>query len=54
VHLGRSVFVIPREAFKSRRPHVVILNDAAWSIVESQRGGRPDWVFAYRGKQSAR
>ena len=27
--LGRSVFVIPREVFKSRRPHVMILNDAA-------------------------
>jgi len=25
--LGRSVFVIPPEAFKSKRPHVVILND---------------------------
>jgi integrase len=48
--LGRSVFVIPREAFKSRRAHVVILNDAAWSIVESQRGRHADWVFAYRGK----
>jgi integrase len=49
-HLGRILFAIPREAFKSRRPHVVILNDAAWSIVESQRSGHPDWVFAYRGK----
>jgi len=48
--LGRSVFVIPREAFKSRRPHVVILSDAAWSIVEGQRGLHADWVFAYRGK----
>jgi hypothetical protein len=36
--LGRSVFVIPKEAFKSRRQHVVILNEAAWSIVESRRG----------------
>src|ERR1700740_1698514 len=29
--VGRSVFVIPPEAFKSKRAHVVILNDAAWS-----------------------
>ena len=29
--LGRSVFVVPAESFKSRRDHVVILNDAAWS-----------------------
>jgi integrase len=50
VQLGRSVFVIPREAFKSRRPHVVILNDAAWSIVESRRGQHADWVFTFRGK----
>jgi integrase len=48
--LGRSVFVIPREVFKSRRPHVVILNDAAWSIVESRRGQHADWVFTFRGK----
>ena len=48
--IGRSVFVIPPEAFKSRRAHVVILNDVAWSIIESQRGLHPIWVFAYRGK----
>lgn len=36
--VGRSVFVIPPEAFKSKRAHVVILNDAAWSIVQAQRG----------------
>ena len=48
--LGRSVFVIPKEAFKSRRPHVAILNDAAWSIVESRRGRHADWVFTFRGK----
>ena len=47
--VGRSVFVIPPEAFKSRRPHVVILNDAAWSIVQAQRGLHPIWVFPYRG-----
>ena len=36
--IGRSVFVIPPEAFKTKRPHVVILNDVAWSIIEAQRG----------------
>ena len=44
------MFVIPPEAFKSRRAHVVILNDVAWSIVESQRGVHPICVFPYRGK----
>lgn len=48
--IDRSVFVIPPEAFKSRRAHVVILNDVAWSIVESQRGVHPICVFPYRGK----
>ena len=51
--VGRSVFVIPPEAFKSKRAHVVILNDVAWSIVESQRGKDPIWVFPYRGKAVA-
>ena len=49
--VGRSVFVIPPEAFKSKRAHVVILNDVAWSIVEAQRGLHPLWVFPYQGKQ---
>jgi integrase len=48
--IGRSVFVVPPEAFKSKRPHVVILNDAAWSIVQTQRGKHPIWVFPYLGK----
>ena len=48
--VGRSVFVIPPEAFKSRRAHVVVLNDAAWSIIQAQRGLDPIWVFPYRGR----
>jgi len=49
--VGRSVFVIPPEAFKTKRPHVVVLNDVAWSIIESQRGKHPIWVFPYRGRR---
>jgi integrase len=49
--VGRSVFVIPPEAFKSNRIHVVILNDVAWSIVQAQRGKHPVWVFPYRGRR---
>src|SRR5437867_12287108 len=52
--LSRSVFVIPAQAFKSRRAHVVIVNDAAWSIIETQRGKHPIWVFHYRGKRVER
>ena len=51
--IGRSVFVVPAHAFKPRRPHVVVLNDAAWSIIQAQRGGHPVWVFPYRGRQVA-
>jgi integrase len=49
--VGRSVFVIPPRAFKSKRAHVVVLNDAAWSIVQAQRGLHPIWVFPYRGRR---
>jgi integrase len=49
--VGRSVFVIPPEAFKSKRAHVVVLNDAAWSIVQAQRGLDPTWVFPRRGQR---
>lgn len=49
--VGRSVFVIPPEAFKTNRTHVVILNDVAWSIVQTQRGKHPIWVFPFRGRR---
>ncbi len=51
--IGRSVFVIPPEAFKSRRPHVAILNDVAWSIIKEQRGKHPIWVFPHQGRPVA-
>jgi len=46
--LRRSVFVIPAEQFKGKRPHVQILNDVAWSVVEGCRGMHEDYVFVYR------
>ena len=49
--IARSVFVIPAEAFKNKRPHVVILNDVAWPIIKTQRGLHPIWVFPFHGKQ---
>jgi integrase len=49
--VGRSVFVIPPEAFKTKRAHVVILNDVAGSIIKSQRGKHPIWVFPYHGRR---
>jgi len=46
--VGRSVFVVPAKAFKSKRDHVLILNDVAWRIVEAQRGRHAEHVFVYR------
>ncbi|MEP6770258.1 MAG: tyrosine-type recombinase/integrase [Polaromonas sp.] len=46
--LGRSVFVVPAAEYKGQRDHVLILNDAAWSIVEACRGMHEDYVFVYR------
>lgn len=52
--VGRSVFVIPPEAIKTRRTHVVILNDVAWSIVQTQRGKHRVWVLPYGGQRVLR
>lgn len=46
--LQRSVFVIPASEFKGQRDHVLILNDAAWSIVQACRGMHQVYVFVYR------
>lgn len=46
--LQRSVFVVPASEFKGKRPHVLILNDVAWSIVQQQRGKHAEHVFVYR------
>ncbi|MES2887282.1 MAG: tyrosine-type recombinase/integrase [Pseudomonadota bacterium] len=46
--IGRSVFVVPPEHFKSNRHHVLVLNDQAWSVVEESRGMHPEFVFVWR------
>jgi len=46
---GRSVFIIPPADYKTAVGHVVILNDAAWRIIEAQRGKHADFVFTYSG-----
>ncbi|MDP3308607.1 MAG: tyrosine-type recombinase/integrase [Methylotenera sp.] len=50
--VGRSVFVIPWQFHKTgkrkKRSLVVILNDAAWSILNEQRGLDAIHVFVYR------
>ena len=46
--LSRSVFVIPAEHYKGKRPHVQILNDVAWRVVQECRGIHGQYVFVYR------
>lgn len=38
--VGRSIFIVPAAEFKTDVDHVLILNDAAWRIVEQQRETR--------------
>lgn len=47
--VGRSVFIVPAGAYKTAVDHVCILNDAAWRIIEAQRGQHPEYVFTYAG-----
>lgn len=46
--LDRSVFVIPAEKFKGKRAHVLVLNNAAWRIIEECRGAHDEYVFVWR------
>jgi hypothetical protein len=48
-----SVFVVLPNRSRAQTGHVVILNDAAWSIVQAQRGLHPIWVFPFRGQRIA-
>jgi len=34
-----TTLVVPAAEFKGKRDHVLILNDVAWQIIQSQRGG---------------
>lgn len=52
--LGRSVFRIPPEFFKTNRTHVLMLNDVAWRIVESVRGEHAEFVFTWEGPNHER
>ena len=43
------MFIIPADKVKNREERLVVLNRIAKSIIESQRGIHPDYVFTYRG-----
>lgn len=56
--LGTSVFLIPAEfggrseksGVKNREDRLVVLNDAAKSIIQSQRNRHREWVFPFEGR----
>jgi integrase len=49
-----SVFIVPGERTKNGEDRLVVLNEAAKSVIESVRGKHPKYVFIFRGKPLAR
>ncbi len=49
-----SVFIIPGEGVKNGEDRLVVLNRAARSVIERQRGKHSEFVFIYRGKPVGR
>jgi integrase len=52
--LDTMVFVIPADNVKNGEERLVVLNDVAKSVVESQRGLHPTHVFAFATKHGKR
>lgn len=52
--IGASVFVIPASRHKNGEERLVVLNQAARSVVDANRGVHPEYVFTYsRSKRNA-
>jgi integrase len=52
--LNTSVFVIPKELVKNGHERLVVLNRVARSVIDSQRGLHPEFVFVHsRSKKAA-
>ena len=49
--LDTSVFIIPSQHVKNGEERLVVLNRVAKSVIESQRGRHPEYVFAYSHKK---
>ena len=49
--LDTSVFLAPAERVKNGEERLVILNSVARSVVESQRGRHPEYVFTCHGRR---
>lgn len=52
--LNTYVFIIPRNFVKNRQYRLVILNQQAKHVIETQRGQHPIFVFSYRNKPLSR
>lgn len=52
--IRRTVFLLPGEVTKTGKPRVLVLNDTAQSIVESQRGLHERYVFSFADSRGAR
>lgn len=48
--LKTSVFIIPGNFVKNSDDRLVVLNQVASSVVDSQRGKHDAYVFTYQGK----
>jgi len=48
--LDTSVFLIPEERVKNGEERLVVLNRVARSVIDSERGTHPTYVFTYRGR----
>ncbi len=52
--LDSSVFLLPEEMTKNGEERIVVLNRIAKSVVDSQRGLHPEYVFSYKGDRIVR
>lgn len=52
--LNTYVFIIPAHLVKNRQNRLVILNQQAKQVIETQRGKHPKFVFTYRNKPLTR
>ncbi|TLY47848.1 MAG: site-specific integrase [Gammaproteobacteria bacterium] len=52
--LNTYVFIIPARFVKNRQHRLVILNQSAQQVIETQRGQHPVFVFTYRNKPLTR
>jgi integrase len=52
--LNTYVFIIPANLVKNRQNRLVILNQQAKQVIETQRGKHPQFVFTYRDKPLSR